>query len=214
MKRIALASLVLLLVSGCRAPMPSFNPLAPLGSTRVPPPGTGTIGTNGNYYTPPTRPTTTPAIGTGFRPSPTTNKWSKLDDPSLQPIASKGGWSPTRTPTSAVEVVRLKDLEVSLANYEVTTRVVPTATVIERQGPIRIFQSNSTDHPSRSTLRGMPVRAATTIPVPRSFVPPAQVVDISEAADRGSDRAVSSQSNISSAKSDDTASSGGWQSRT
>ncbi len=35
---------------GCRAPAPSLDVLAPYGSAVVPPPGTGTVGTLGNYY--------------------------------------------------------------------------------------------------------------------------------------------------------------------
>jgi hypothetical protein len=37
-------------VIGCRAPAPSLDVLAPYGSAVVPPPGTGTVGTLGNYY--------------------------------------------------------------------------------------------------------------------------------------------------------------------
>lgn len=211
MKWIALAALVLLLASGCRAPMPSFNPLAPLGTTRVPPPGTGAIGAGGSYYTPP-RPSASPAIGTGFRPTPATNKWSNLDDPRTESLANKDGWSPTRNAPANTSVVKLADVDVALANHEAATRPIPAASVIERQGPIRIL--GATSHPSRPTLRGMPVNDVTTASEPRTFLPAGRVVDISELRDASPKASTSSGSITSSANgSGASAAIDGWQSR-
>ncbi len=39
-----------ILFGGCRAPMPSFNVMAPFGATRVPAPSTGSFGTPDPYY--------------------------------------------------------------------------------------------------------------------------------------------------------------------
>ncbi len=50
---------------GCHAPTPSVDSmsvLAPYGSATVPPPKTGTVGTSGAYYVPPTAP---PAAASG-----------------------------------------------------------------------------------------------------------------------------------------------------
>ena len=54
MLRFTICFMTLSLLVGCRAPVPSFNVLAPYGEARVPPPQTGVLGTpNGAYYTNP-----------------------------------------------------------------------------------------------------------------------------------------------------------------
>ncbi len=47
---IAVVAMAAFALSGCRAPMPSFDGFAPFGSTRVPPPPTGAYKQAGNYY--------------------------------------------------------------------------------------------------------------------------------------------------------------------
>ena len=56
MKRLAALLTLVTLMAGCRAPMPSFDVLAPYGTTRVPPPATGTMGTPDTYYQAPASP--------------------------------------------------------------------------------------------------------------------------------------------------------------
>lgn len=215
MKRIALSGVILLVLSGCRAPMPSFNPLAPLGNTRVPPPATGTIGTGQNYYTPPATTTTPPAARTGFRATP--NKWSNLEDPNKTPAATTAEWSPDRTDLKTARVVNIDDLDVALASHETPSRVRPTAPVVEYQGPIRIVQSNSTVNPSRPALRGMPVSSASNNSAPRAFVPSGRVVELPASATTDSSHSDSSttpRTRGSSEKGSGGGAAGGWQSRT
>jgi hypothetical protein len=69
-----LRSAAILLVAwsaiGCRAPKPSFNVFAPYGSSRVPPPPTGSMGNPGAYYQPPgARPPGSQSPATNPQPS-------------------------------------------------------------------------------------------------------------------------------------------------
>ena len=121
MKQIAFAGAIMLALSGCRAPMPSFDLLAPYGTSRVPPPGTGSIGTGGNYYTPPTGSTTSPPVGTGFRPA-TINKWSQLDDPTESEADDNVALDSSRDGSSKARVVGLKDADVALSTKPSTDR--------------------------------------------------------------------------------------------
>jgi hypothetical protein len=56
MRRSVGTGLALCLMVGCRAPAPTFDPFAPYGPRRVPPPATGSIGESSGYYQPPAQP--------------------------------------------------------------------------------------------------------------------------------------------------------------
>jgi len=214
MKQIALAGIVILVLSGCRAPMPKFDLLSPYGTSRVPAPGTGTIGTGGTYYTPPANPTTNSPIGTGFRPSPPnspTKKWSSLGDPPDDKVAGDVQWSPTRTESAPARVVDLDDVDVALSRQQSTSRVIPASQVFEHRGPIRIAQPSSTSVGSGTVLRGAPVNNTTASRSPREFVPSGQVVDITELQDTSSTRTVPAPTGSTSSQGSSTL---GWRSRT
>jgi hypothetical protein len=67
MKWLAASLVVLACSAGCHAPKPSFNVLAPYGSSRVPPPSTNSTARNAPYYS---QPGGAPA---GAAPAGTTN---------------------------------------------------------------------------------------------------------------------------------------------
>jgi len=67
MKWLAASLVVLACSAGCHAPKPSFNVLAPYGSSRVPPPSTNSTARNTPYYS---QPNGAPA---GSAPAGTTN---------------------------------------------------------------------------------------------------------------------------------------------
>ena len=56
MRRFLAAAILMSFLVGCHAPTPSLNDLTPYGSATVPAPATGTVGTSGDYYAPPTPP--------------------------------------------------------------------------------------------------------------------------------------------------------------
>ncbi|MBP89848.1 MAG: hypothetical protein CMJ64_24605 [Planctomycetaceae bacterium] len=215
MKRIAIAGIAMLVLSGCRAPMPSFDLLAPYGTSRVPPPGTGTIGTGGTYYTPPSGQTTSPPpVGTGFRLAPpgrTINKWSNLGEPTESKVAADVEWAPTRSLTSQASVV---DLDVALAKQQPTSRVIAASQLTEHRGPIRIVQPSSVSG-NPTALRGLPVIGTGVSRAPRSFVPSGRVVDITELPDVSSGRTVPAPTRAATkSRSSATVASDGWRSRT
>ena len=67
MKRYAVLPVLAVLLAGCRAPMPSFNPFAPYGPSRVPPPPTGSYNATSPYYQRPSQPSAAPPAGLGQR---------------------------------------------------------------------------------------------------------------------------------------------------
>ena len=213
MKQIAFASAIMLILSGCRAPMPSFDLLAPYGTSRVPAPGTGTIGTGGAYYSP----ANNAPVGTGFRPATIrkpTNKWSSLGEPTEGKVAGDADWSPTRAEPSQPRVVDLDDIDVALARQQPTARVIPASRVTEHRGPIRIVQPSSVSGGSGTVLRGLPTSAAVSRS-PRTFVPSGQVVDITALPLRASStRTVPAPTSASTSQGGSTVSSNGWRSRT
>lgn len=215
MKRFAVVAAIVLLSTGCRAPMPNWNMFGPYGATRVPPPPTGGYGTPQPYYAPGTTtvaPTVTPSsapVGTGFRPV-TSNRWSNIVDPAVGPVAKNNSWEPTRSVASNAQVVDMRDADVALASYESTVPVAPATVIVEREGPIRILSSESSPSSTARTtvspprLRGMVVNDTTRASEPRPFVPTGRVVNISPSPGTSTTSRTASQAN---------ASVGGWKSR-
>ncbi|MBI2477946.1 MAG: hypothetical protein HYV60_04665 [Planctomycetia bacterium] len=234
MKRFALVAAIVLLGSGCRAPMPNWSMLGPYGATRVPPPPTGGYGVQQPYYAPgqtTTPPATVPTtiaptsspVGTGFQPS-TSNRWSNIDDPAIGPIAKDDSWAPTRPTQTNAQVVDLGDADVALASHETAAPFVPPTKVVEYDGPIRILAPNSSPNFADSTttepprLRGMAVNDTTRVAEPAPFIPSGRVIDISQLPDspvavRSADsRTATATSQSSTAQA--TVIDGGWKSRT
>ena len=211
MKR-AVALLLLVALAGCRAPMPSANMFRPLGQTRVPPPGTNGINSSGAYYSPSAPATTTPTIGTGFRPKPI-NRWSNLDPPEAtrtnQPAVAAGN-------NSKSQVIAAEDLDVALTSHQAVI-TAPATNVIERNGPIRIGQASTARVVEPLRLRGMPVGGATSSQEPRTFVPQGRVVDINELPDApvtsSTSTAVTANPATRSNSSSATKTADGWRSK-
>ncbi|HJN10450.1 MAG: hypothetical protein QGH33_05280 [Pirellulaceae bacterium] len=165
MKRLSPLLLAMLAFAGCRAPMPSFNLLAPYGSTRIPPPSTGSVAPD-KYYQPGS-PSTTP-VGTGFR--------ARRSSTSLSADAS--------TNSSEVATVSGSDASgrATRVTHETTTvsseTVVPVTTVVESRDPIRIVESGTTARSLPPNVRGMQINESTV--EPGRFHPASQLIDITQ----------------------------------
>ena len=196
MNRLIVAFVALVVLAGCRAPMPSFDPLAPYGSTRVPAPGTGSYGSPDTYYQGPEA--TTP-VGSGFRA-----RTSATENESGVQLAS-------HTEDNASQV----GSGVKQASLE-TARLVPSGSVTE--SPIRIVEPAPSESGTRPKLNGMRVKDATRPAEPAAFNPPEEVIDISQlpkpSASTANSRVVVSES-VATGSSSSSGSSGtiGWQSR-
>lgn len=158
------AAIVVICVSfmGCRAPKPSMNVFAPYGSSRVPPPATGSMTNPNAYYQPPNgappaqAPTQTPA-GATTAPS--------LGSP--VPAGSTPGFlgaSQEPTPADPSQPVALAAFEVEATDDGSTHANAATA-----EGELEPLpaQSISANTGSTLNLRGMPVNDATNVGDPR-----------------------------------------------
>lgn len=229
MKRLALVVAILWLGVGCRAPMPSWDMFSPHGNTRVPPPPTGGYGVQQPYYAPnpaTTSPTIAPTsgpVGTGFRPPPS-NRWSNIEDPAIGPIAKDDSWAPTRPAPTHAQVADLRDADVALASHDTAAPFVPSTTVVEYDGPIRVLPPDSSRASTASTamqpprLGGMIGNDTTRVSEPAPFIPSGRVIDISQLPDAPvATRSASVQSGTASKQpsaGQATVIDGGWKSRT
>jgi len=179
MKRMdRLLLLVLVAALGCRAPMPAFNPLAPYGSTRVPPPATGNVNQPNSYYSPTGQPasgqpTLTTPPRTGYPANPPGNGWSAQPSP---PTTTTASASQTTLPSASV--VPAPASGVALASYPAA--VVPPPEKPSSSAPVTMNSTSSDAAALR--LRGMPVNDATR-QEPQPFLPSGQVIDITELPD-------------------------------
>lgn len=234
MKRFAVVAAISLLSAGCRAPMPTWDSIGPYGTTRVPPPPTGGYGAQQPYYAPgPTTvpPTTAPTtiapttapVGTGFRQS-SSNRWSNIVDPAVGPVAQENSWAPTRPTQTIPQVVDLTNADVVLASHDTAAPFVPSTTVTEYDGPIRILassparQSDTLAATEAPRLRGMTLNDTTGTSEPLPFIPSGRVIDISQLPDAPNTlRTASGQSSVSASSSSSgqaTVLEGGWKTRT
>src|SRR3972149_1614589 len=111
------------MLAGCRAPVPSFDFLAPYGSPTVPAPRTGSIGTSGTYYAPMTQ-GTQPAATAPVIPSASGTTAPVFPPPSQPQVPPSSYMGASNAP--------LEDeaSNVALASYQAgpTHPVVPPAT--------------------------------------------------------------------------------------
>lgn len=170
MVRFSICLLAILAMVGCRAPMPTFNPLAPYGPTRIPPPGTGSYGAADTYYQPGSGASTaSEPVGTGFRS--TTNATATPSAANVANAASNGG-------------AAADDAAMTASHNSSKTQLVPAAAVTRADTPIRVSAPASGSATSMtSKLRGMHVNDATAPAEPAPFSPPSGMVDISQLPD-------------------------------
>jgi hypothetical protein len=181
MTRIAITLAITLLATGCRAPMPSMNVLAPYGTPRVPAPTTGSYGGPSTYYqappgtyqapagtyqTPPstfqTPSVTIPPIGTGVRnPSSLNHSGWTISHGSLDRNVA--------TPIPSAKPVGVRGRSVQQANFEQEVALSPSQNSLRSPGD-----------PSTPRFRGMPVNDATRAREPARFRPPSDAIDISQ----------------------------------
>lgn len=177
MKRLSPLLLAIFILTGCHAPMPSFNLLAPYGSTRIPPPSTGNTAPS-TYYQPAQQPSSTTPVGTGFRAS------GKSTSVATESVADA---SEVRTASGSDEPGRI-----ARATHE-TTAVEPTAVVTAATAvPSRATSQTAGSGASRglpANIRGMHINEATVEPAP--FNPPTQVIDITQLPSASSVRSAS-----------------------
>ncbi|MHB8970412.1 MAG: hypothetical protein ACYC3X_12525 [Pirellulaceae bacterium] len=164
--------------AGCRAPVPSFDFLAPYGSPTVPSPRTGAIGTSGTYYSPTTpgtaAPGTLPAATAPLVPSGPAATAPSFPPPSqpLVPPASYMGASnaPLADATSSVALASFQ----AGVPHPVTppaTTVTTVTTVTDESLPTDAraeTASRPSDSSSTLNLRGMPVNDATASAEPQA----------------------------------------------
>lgn len=87
-----LGSVAAMVISGCRAPMPKFDPYAGHGSPRIAPPSTGISGTGDSYFTPGSQPANNVGPGIPFRQAaPTSSSWQPAAGRSSDVIAASHG---------------------------------------------------------------------------------------------------------------------------
>jgi hypothetical protein len=187
------------------------------------------------YYTPgpstapPNIAPTSSPVGTGFRAAPS-NRWSNIVDPAVGPIAQDDSWAPTRPAQTNSQVADLRDADVALAGHETAAPFVPSTTVVEYDGPIRILPPDASPTLAASTttesprLRGMIVNDTTRASEPAPFISSGRVIDISQLPDapvatRSADTKSSTTSGASatsrqSSTAQATVIDGGWKSRT
>jgi hypothetical protein len=175
MKRFA-ALPMLLLLAGCQSQTPSLdsvNWLAPYGTTRVPPPSTGSYGKPNTYYQPQSQAsasvnsTSDEPIGTGVLASNNASAQQPTParrdtDESTDRVALTSAQSDTRRNES--ESVRLASAE----------------RLDSDEPPVRIVESTGASSSSASRLKGMRVNDVTRPAEPERFEPSGQLVDISQ----------------------------------
>jgi hypothetical protein len=162
MKWLAASLVVLACSAGCHAPKPSFNLMAPYGSTRVPPPATNSTARSAPYYPQPgsapagsaPAPNTNPTGGQGTAPTPS------LSNPSLTSSADVWQSVATRSAAAREKTGASENDGVALAAFQSPSSSGQTAT-----------------NPPDAQLRwnGEPQASATgsSEPVPGLFVPDA-----------------------------------------
>ena len=209
MKRFSPLFVAILFLTGCHAPMPSINLLAPYGSTRIPPPGTSSVAPS-QYY-PRGQQSSGSPVGTGFRERKASTSLSANDVSNGSGIRLASGLADTGT--------------VELASHETTTIVpttlVPSRTVVNSPGPVQIVDSGA-PRILPANVRGMHINEVQVEPT--RFFPTVQAVDIMELPPASASRyanvvpvnqAIGTSVAQASTRSQSTTSggSGGWQSR-
>ncbi len=212
MKRLSPLLLAMLVCAGCHAPMPSFNLMAPYGSTRIPPPATNSVASD-KYYQPSRTTSSTTPVGTGFR--------ARRSSTSLS--------ADTSFKTSEVQPLSgSKRLgRASRATHETTSdsaaAIVSATATVESGVPIRIVENGTTPQTLPPSVRGMRINEATI--EPGRFVPIRQAIDITQLPPASSlrytdnapvNRAVGTsvaRAPVSSRNSSRLSTVAGWQSR-
>lgn len=165
MKRLSPILLVILVLTGCHAPMPSFNLLAPYGPTRIPPAATNS-GAPSTYYQ--GRPaSSTPPVGTGFRASQSSTSLSADNSAGSFGVRTVSGFDEPGRVTRATHQ----------ATTVVPTTLVPATTVVQSRGPIQFIESGAA-RTVPANVRGMHINDATV--EPSQFYPTVQVIDIAQ----------------------------------
>ena len=195
------AVVAVVLLSGCRAPAPSFNAFAPFGSSRVPPPPTSAYQHSGQYYQAPAsgqalpnrNTSTTAAPNSGSATAPAglqTPPANLVSPPALSAIAPVGslpgfvgvGNSPggSVAPASYQTPVAVR---AHVANGP-GAAVLPPATAASSSPPRpsnNAAKPATTSSSSKLKLQGMPVNDATHIDRSAAQVmPPGAPLEISQ----------------------------------
>lgn len=166
MKRLSPCLLAILVFTGCHAPMPSFNLLAPYGPTRIPPAATSRSST---YYQGQQGSSTAP-VGTGFRTpkvaASRSTDLSSITSPNSSGAATGDPDNPGRTILASHETISV-----------VPTTLVPANTVVQSRGPIQIVDA-AAPRTLPANVRGMHINEAAA--EPNQFFPGVHVIDITQ----------------------------------
>jgi len=171
MKRLSPMLLATLVLTGCHAPMPSFNLLAPYGPTRIPPAATGS-GAPSTYYQPSQQSSSTTPVGTGFRAQQASTSLSadaatdRYGVRTASVLSDSGQTARATLETTSVVLPR-----------SVPTTLVSAGDVVQPRGQLQAVDSAELRN-LPANVRGMRVNDATVEPA--RFFPTLQVVDITQ----------------------------------
>lgn len=192
MKWHATVAVIVVCLAGCHAPPPSFDLLAPYGSSRVPPPSTGSLGTGGAYYNRTAPPATSvPSVPNSSRaPTGSQRMQTNASRPRAH-LAADDSWKPIRTNATPDPAPAFPGVTGSAANRTLPVSYNGTAT-----GGTAL------------RLNGMPVTDATrnaSFSEPARFRPPGDAIEISQLprATGSSGQQDATGTVVSSAKSSD-----------
>jgi hypothetical protein len=221
MRWLALPLLAVVALAGCRAPTPSFNLLAPYGSSRVAPPSTSAPSTGGTYYN-----RTAPATGTGTAPNNQqapagTIRSTSQTNPGASFLTTDNLWRPVRTRTAnqPAGVFKGASNESTTGPVQAASYVAPAASQTKAAQPTAPATGATASRTTSLQLNGMPVNDATRTAArtaePARFQPAAGARDIAQSspitapstAASGSGLVVSSAAASDNAKSESDASS-------
>lgn len=167
MKWHAAVAVIVVCLAGCHAPTPSFDLLAPYGSSRVPPPSTGSHGTGGAYYNRTTPPATSvPGVNSGSANPATSRKMQCNVSGSGHLLASDDSWKPIRTNATPDPAPVFRG-----ATNDTANRILP------------VSYSGTAKGGTVLPLNGMPVTDATgraSSSEPARFRAPGDAIDISK----------------------------------
>ena len=167
MKWHAAVAVIVVCLAGCHAPTPSFDLLAPYGSSRVPPPSTGSHGTDGAYYNRAAPPATSvPGVTSGSTNPATSRKMQCSVSGRGNLLASDDSWKPIRANAAPDPAPVFRG-----ATNDTASRILPVSYNGTAKGGTVL------------PLNGMPVTDATgraSSSEPARFRAPGDAIDISK----------------------------------
>ena len=193
MKWHATFAVIVVCLAGCHAPRPSFDLLAPYGSSRVPAPSTGSHGTGNAYYTRSAPPATAIPGGPAGSANPASSRKMQTNTSDGSPfLASDESWKPIRTIATPEPAPVFPGESNGAASSVVPVSYPQSADAGTSQSSLRLNGVPLTDA-SRAGSRSEPAR----------FRASGNAIEISQLPRASSDRQHAMGTVVSSARSSD-----------